>query len=208
VVSRAGIRAALVTTSIMNKGAVGVRNVIVSMMVTLDGFFAGPNGEIDWHHVDDEFNEYAIDLLNAVDTLLFGRVTYQGMASYWPTPTATTDDPIVVAKMNSLPKVVFSHTLLTVEWHPTRLAKGNLADEIATMKQQPGGDMVIFGSGTIVSALAQLGLIDDYRLIVNPVAIGDGQSLFSGISERLNLKLVSTRTFRSGNVLLRYQPRT
>lgn len=185
-----------------------MRRVIVSMMVTLDGFIAGPNGEIDWHNVDDEFNEYAIDLLNSVDTLLFGRVTYQGMASYWPTPMATTDDPIVAAKMNSLPKVVFSHTLETVEWQPTRLAKGNLADEIATMKQQPGGDMVIFGSGSIVSALAQLGLIDEYRLFVNPVVIGDGQSLFSGITERLNLKLVSTRPFRSGNVLLQYQPRT
>lgn len=185
-----------------------MRRVIVSMMVTLDGFIAGPNGEIDWHNVDDEFNEYAIELLNSVDTLLFGRVTYQGMASYWPTPMATTDDPIVAAKMNSLPKVVFSHTLETVEWQPTRLAKGNLADEIATMKQQPGGDMVIFGSGSIVSALAQLGLIDEYRLFVNPVVIGDGQSLFSGITERLNLKLVSTRPFRSGNVLLQYQPRT
>ncbi|GAC1449419.1 MAG: dihydrofolate reductase family protein [Ktedonobacterales bacterium] len=178
------------------------------MMVTLDGFIAGPNGDIDWHNVDDEFNEYAIDLLNSVDTLLFGRVTYQGMASYWPTPMSTTDDPIVAAKMNSLPKVVFSHTLETVEWQPTRLAKGNLADEIATMKQQPGGDMVIFGSGSIVSALAQLGLIDEYRLFVNPVAIGDGQSLFRGITERLNLRLVSTRPFRSGNVLLQYQPRT
>ena len=105
-----------------------MRKVIVFMMTTLDGFFAGPNGEIDWHVVDEEFNEFANDQLNSVDVLLFGRVTYELMASYWPTASATTDDPIIADKMNTLPKIVFSGTLEKVEWHNTRLVKENIAE--------------------------------------------------------------------------------
>ena len=183
-----------------------MRKVIVANLVSLDGFFAGPNGEIDWHNVDEEFNEYAIDLLSSVDALLFGRVTYELMASYWPTPAATENDPIVAGKMNSLPKVVFSRTLEKVEWKNTRLVKGNLAEEISKMKQQPGKDIVIFGSGSIVSALTQLGLIDEYRIMVNPVVLGNGKPLFKGMNDRLNLKLLRTKMFRSGNVMLCYEP--
>ena len=128
-----------------------MRKVLVSEMVTLDGYFAGPNGEIDWHHVDAEFNEFAIDQLNHVDTLLFGRVTYQMMASYWPTPLAIRHDPIVADKMNSLSKVVFSKTLEKVDWSNTRLVRGEVAAEIARLKKEPGLDLVIFGSGSLVS---------------------------------------------------------
>jgi Dihydrofolate reductase len=176
------------------------------MMVTLDGFFEGPNKEIDWHNVDEEFNEYAIDLLNSVDILLFGRVTYELMASYWPTPSATTNDPIVAEKMNSLPKIVFSTTLHKADWNNTRLVKERIAEEILKLKLQPGKDMVIFGSGSIVSTFTQLGLIDEYRIIVNPVVLGNGNPLFKGIHDKLNLKLLRTKTFSSGNVLLCYQP--
>ena len=183
-----------------------MRKVIVSMMVTLDGFFAGPNGEIDWHVVDDEFNEYADDFLSSVDTLLFGRVTYQLMADYWPSPSATTDDPIIADKMNQLHKIAFSKTLEKVEWNHSRLVKGNIAEEIAKLKQQPGKDMAIFGSGSIVSTFTQLGLIDEYRIIVNPVVLGSGKPLFKGIYDKLNLKLLKTKTFRSGNIMLCYQP--
>jgi len=183
-----------------------MRKVIVSMMVTLDGFFAGPNGEIDWHVVDEEFNEYADDLLSSVDTLLFGRVTYQLMADYWPSPSATTDDPIIADKMNQLHKIAFSRTLEKVEWNNSRLVKGNIAEEMAKLKQQPGKDMAIFGSGSIVSTFTQRGLIDEYRIIVNPVVLGNGKPLFKGIHDKLNLKLLKTKTFRSGNVMLCYQP--
>lgn len=176
------------------------------MMVTLDGFFEGPNKEIDWHNVDEEFNEYAIDLLNSVDILLFGRVTYELMASYWPTPSATTNDPIVAEKMNSLPKIVFSTTLHKADWNNTRLVKERIAEEILKLKLQSGKDMVIFGSGSIVSTFTQLGLIDEYRIIVNPVVLGNGNPLFKGIHDKLNLKLLRTKTFSSGNVLLCYQP--
>lgn len=176
------------------------------MMVSLDGFFEGPNKEIDWHNVGGEFNDYAIDLLNNVDTLLFGRVTYQLMASYWPSPTAVTNDPIVTDKMNNLSKIVFSKTLSSVEWNNTRLIKENIGEEISNLKKKPGKDIAIFGSSDLALTFIQLGLIDEYRIIVNPIVLGDGKSLFKGIKDKLNLKLVQTKTFISGNVLLNYHP--
>ena len=183
-----------------------MRKILVSMMVTADGFFAGPNGEIDWHNVDDEFNEFAIEQLNSVDTLIFGRVTYQGMASYWPTTDAITDDPIVAGLMNSLPKIVLSRTLETAEWNNTTLEKDDGPAAIARLKQQPGKDMAIFGSGTVVTALTERGLIDEYRIFVNPVVLGSGKSMFSGLTHELKLHLIEARPFRSGNVLLSYRP--
>jgi dihydrofolate reductase len=183
-----------------------MRKIIISEMVTLDGFFSGPNGETDWHNVDEEFNDYANDLLNSVDTLLFGRVTYQFMASYWPSPYATTNDPIVAGKMNALQKIVFSSTLEKAEWENSKLIREGSAEEIAKLKRLPGKDMVIFGSGNLVSTLAQQGLIDEYRIIVNPVVLGDGILLFKDLPDKLPLKLLKTKTFRSGNVLLYYQP--
>ena len=183
-----------------------MRKVILFNMVTLDGFFAGPNGEIDWHNVDAEFNEFAIDQLNSADGLIFGRVTYQGMASYWPTPTAIANDPIVTGKMNNIPKIVFSKTLEKVEWNNTRLVKGNLVDEISKLKQQPGKDWFIFGSANLAAIFTKNGLIDEYRIMVNPVVIGSGEPLFKGITATLKLNLIKVRTFHSGNVLLYYQP--
>jgi dihydrofolate reductase len=183
-----------------------MRKLFVFNLVTLDGYFEGPNREIDWHNVDAEFNEYAIDMLNSVDTLLFGRVTYELMASYWPTPDAIKNDPIVAEKMNTLPKIVFSKTLNKVGWNNTRLVKDVISKEIEKMKQVPGKDIVILGSGSIMSEFAQRGLIDEYRIMVNPIVLGDGKPLFKGIKDRLNLKLTKTRTFGNGNVLLYYQP--
>jgi dihydrofolate reductase len=128
------------------------------------------------------------------------------MASYWPTPEAIKSDPVVAKGMNSLPKVVFSRTLNKVSWNNTKLVKGGLAAEVQKMKQEPGKDMVILGSGTIVSQLAQEGLIDEYQIIVNPVVLGKGRTMFDGIKERLALKLTETRTFGNGNVLLSSEP--
>jgi dihydrofolate reductase len=182
-----------------------MRKVILSMMITLDGFYEGPNHEIDWHRVDDEFNEFASDQISAIDLMLFGRVTYELMASYWPTPAAMTDDPIIAYKMNNSPKIVFSNTLKNAEWSNTRLVKGNAADEVIKLKQQPGKDMIIFGSGKLVSSLAQSGLMDEYRLFVAPVILGKGNPIFRDVRDRQNVKLMSTRTFRNGNILLCYQ---
>jgi len=183
-----------------------MRNIYFQMMISVDGFFEGPNRELDWHVVDRDFLNYAIDLLDSVDTLLFGRVTYQMMADYWPTPAAIEDDPIIAERMNFLPKIVFSPTLEKAEWQNSRLVKGNIAEEITRLKHQPGKDMVIFGSSDLAVALTKLGLIDEYRIIVNPVVLGDGKTLFKGLNERIKLKLIETRTFSSGSVLLRYQP--
>jgi dihydrofolate reductase len=182
-----------------------MRNVFLFMMVTLDGFFEGPDHSIDWHNVDKEFNDFAIDQLNEVDTLLFGRVTYEGMARYWPTPIARENDPAVAEKMNALPKIVFSRTLDRAEWTNSRLVKENIAEEISKLKQQPGRDLAIFGSANLTMSLLQMGLVDELRLMVNPVVLGKGKPLFEDIHERLNLKLIKTRVFRSGNVLLCYQ---
>ena len=184
-----------------------MRKLFVSEMVTVDGYFAGPHGEIDWHNVDAEFNVAAEEQLNSVDTLIFGRVTYELMASYWPTPAGLKDDPIIANLMNNLAKVVFSKTLTTVDWNNSRLATNDLATEIQKLKQLPGKDMVIFGSGTIVSELAKLGLIDEYRLVINPVILGKGKSLFKDLPAPLNLKLIKIREFKSGNVLLSYIPK-
>ncbi len=183
-----------------------MRKVFVSNLVTVDGFFAGPNGEIDWHNVDAEFNDYAISMLNSIDTMLFGRVTYDMMAGYWPTAAVLKDDPIVAGKMNSLAKIVFSKTLDKVEWENTRLVKENIAEEIQKLKQQPGKDIAILGSGTIVQLLTNLRLIDEYWLLVNPIILGKGKPLFKDIKEKVNLKLLDVRKFDSGNVMLKYHP--
>ena len=187
-----------------------MRKVILSNMVTLDGFFEGPNKELDWHIVDEEFNKYAIDLLSNVDALLFGRVTYQLMADYWPaaaTNTSTSKDDLEIAdKMNNLSKIVFSKTLQEVKWNNSRLVKENIAEEISKVKQQPGKDMVIFGSGSIVSTFMQHGLIDEYRIIVNPIVLGNGKPLFKGINGKQNLKLLKTKVLGSWIVILYYQP--
>ena len=183
-----------------------MRKLLVFNLMTLDGYFEGPNRDISWHNVDAEFNEYAIDMLNSVDTLIFGRVTYELMAGYWPTPDAIKNDPIVAGKMNALPKIVFSRTLNKVEWNNTRLLKDVVPKEIEAMKQASGKDMMILGSGSIMSELANRGLIDGYGIMVNPIILGEGTPLFKGIKDRIKLKLVKARTFRNGNVLLYYQP--
>jgi dihydrofolate reductase len=185
-----------------------MRKVILSNMVTVDGFFEGPNQDISWHNVDEEFNEFAINQLNEIGTLLFGRVTYQGMASYWPTESAMRDDPAIAGLMNSLPKIVFSKTLDTAEWNNSRLVKDahRLVEEVLELKRQPGKDIAVFGSSDLAATLAGHGLIDEYRIMIAPVFLGDGRSLLRGIKEEPNLKLLRVRTFKSSNVLLCYEP--
>jgi dihydrofolate reductase len=180
--------------------------LIAFNLITLDGFFEGPNHDISWHNVDQEFNEFAVEQTGAMGALLFGRVTYQLMSSYWPTPAAIADDPIVAGLMNRLPKVVFSRTLEKVHWNNTKLIKDHVAEEITTLKQQPGKDLALFGSANLMTTLIQLDLIDEHRILLNPVVLGSGQPLFKDVKDKFKLSLVKTRTFRSGNILLCYQP--
>jgi dihydrofolate reductase len=144
-------------------------------------------------------------MLKGGDTLLFGRATYELMASYWPTPFALNNDPVVAEAMNSADKIVFSRTLRKVKWSNTRLVKGDMLEEIRKMKEMSGKTMTVLGSGSIVTQLAQEGLIDEYQIMVDPVVLGKGTPIFKGLKRRLNLKLTSTRTFRNGTVLLCYQ---
>lgn len=183
-----------------------VRKLIFQMMISVDGFIEGPNRELDWHVVDEEFINYAVNLLNSADAIIFGRVTYQTMAAYWPTPAAMANYPLIAERMNNLPKFVFSPTLEKVEWQYSKLVKGNIAEEVAILKRQIGSVMMIFGSSDLAVALTKLGLIDEYRIIVNPVVLGSGKTLLTGLHDRLKLKLIEARTFSSGSVLLCYQP--
>ncbi|HXS38154.1 MAG TPA: dihydrofolate reductase family protein [Flavipsychrobacter sp.] len=181
-----------------------MRKIIVSNLVSLDGFFEDENHQLDWFVVEEEFLEYARNMLNSVDIILFGRRTYEYMADYWPNDTD--NDPVITHKMNNLAKIVFSTSLKTVDWNNSILIKDNIEEEMIRLKQQHGKDMVILGSGTIVSAFAQLGLIDEYRIIVNPVILGKGTPLFQNVEERIKLRLLTTERLSSGVIILYYEP--
>jgi dihydrofolate reductase len=183
-----------------------MRKILAFLVVTIDGYYEGPNGEFDWPVVDEEFNEFGLQQLEEVDTLLFGRVTYEGMAAYWPTPAAEQDDPRVAARMNTLPKLVVSRTLDRADWANTRIVKDDVAAELTRLKQRPGKDIAIFGSSDLVVSLLGMGLVDELRIMVHPVVLGAGKSLFRTTPERLHLQLVEARPFRSGSVLLTYRP--
>lgn len=186
-----------------------MRKLVVFNNVTLDGYFAGVNGDFSWAHSgndDAEFNAFVAENASGGGELLLGRITYELMASYWPTPNAIKNDPIVAEGMNHMPKVVFSRTLNKVSWSNTKLVQGDIASEIRKMKKEPGMGMAILGSGSIVSQLAPEGLIDEYQVVVNPVVLGEGRTMFDGIKEKLALKLTKTRTFSNGKVYLCYEP--
>jgi dihydrofolate reductase len=183
-----------------------MRKLIFFMLTSLDGYYEGPGHAIDWHNLDAELHEFTIAQLDSVDTLLFGRVTYEVMAAYWPTAMALKNDPVTAAAMNSKAKLVFSRTLSNVTWQNTRLVKDNIVEEVTKLKAQPGRDLIIGGSDLSVSLIAH-GLIDEFRIMLNPVALGEGKSLFKGLPGRLIMELIKTRTFKSGNVLLYYHPK-
>jgi dihydrofolate reductase len=186
-----------------------MRKLVVFNHVTLDGYFVDDKGDMSWAHrkQDAEWDQYVAENISAGTggSMLFGRITYELMASYWPTPAAAKAEPIVAEGMNSAVKVVFSKTLDKASWKNTTLIKGDLAAEVRKMKAETGKDILIFGSGTIVSQLAQAGLIDEYKIIVNPLVIGKGRTMFEGVKDKMTLRLANSRSFSNGNVLLIYQ---
>ena len=176
--------------------------------VTLDGYFTSDKNDMSWAHEgsdDPEFQAFVEGNAGGGGSLLFGRVTYQMMASYWPTPMAAKNNPTVAEGMNQMPKIVFSRTLDKAKWNNTRLIKGDLVDEVRKLKAEPGNDITILGSGSIVAQLAQQNLIDNYQLVVTPVVIGKGRTLFEDLQQKLPLKLTSSRAFRNGKVVLNYE---
>jgi dihydrofolate reductase len=187
-----------------------MRRLIVFNHMSLDGFFTDANGDMSFAQnaiPDAEWDAFVVGNAGGRGTLVFGRVTYDLMVSFWPTPVAVEQMPEVAKAMNNLQKIVFSRTLDDVTWNNTRLVKGDLAGEIRKMKQAAGEDMVIFGSGSIVSQLAQEDLIDEYQIVVDPVVLGNGRTMFEGIIEKLTLKLKKSQAFGNGNVLLCYEPK-
>jgi dihydrofolate reductase len=186
-----------------------MRRVIVFNNVTVDGYFVDMKGDMSWaHNMDPEFSAFVQgNASSGGGELLFGRITYEMMAGYWPTEMAIKNDPVVARGMNELPKVVFSRTMEKASWSNTRLLKGDAAAEVRKLKKASGGDMVIMGSGSIVSRLAQEGLIDEYQFVIVPVALCKGRTLFDGVKDRLGLKLVNSRVFKNGNVFLCYHPK-
>jgi dihydrofolate reductase len=184
-----------------------VRKMFSFMMTSADGYHADLGEALDWHNVDQEFSQFALAQLREAGTLVFGRVTYEGMAAFWPTPAGEESDPDVAKAMNTTPKIVISRTLARAAWAGTQVVSTHAEEELARLKQQRGKDIVIPGSSTLTASLLQTGLLDELRIMVNPVILGQGRSLFAGAG-RTNLKLLKTQQFTSGNVLLCYQPIT
>ncbi|UKJ08373.1 dihydrofolate reductase family protein [Solitalea lacus] len=183
-----------------------MRKLSVFNFISLNGFYKDQHGDISWHKHGPEENEFAANSLQADNCLLFGRITYELMASYWPTPMAMENDPKVATGMNNAEKIVFSRSLKSVTWNKTRLISENIVDEIRKLKESDGKDFTILGSGSIVTQFAEHGLIDEYQFMIDPVALGAGTPIFNEINKQLNLKLTSIHSFKSGVVLLRYQP--
>lgn len=183
-----------------------MRKLLVFNFTTLNGYFEGPGGDLSWHTHGEEEGRYAAESVGKGGVLLFGRVTFEHMASYWPTPQARQQAPAVAEGMNKAEKIVFSRKLKKADWENTRIIDGDLVTAVRELKQSPGNDMCILGSGSIVTQLSDAGLIDVYQLMVDPVALGAGTPMFKGLRKKLDLRLMSTRTFKSGVILLSYQP--
>jgi dihydrofolate reductase len=175
-----------------------MRQLALQMSVTLDGYVAGPGGELEWGLPPEhpEVQAWKLVLVRQAGTHIMGRITYEQMAAYWPTATN-----VYAAPMNSIPKVVFSKTLPAAEWAGSRIARGDLSEEIAALKSEPGGDIIAHGGAAFVQALSRLGLIDEYRLIIHPVALGNGLPLFKDLPRPLRLELADAKRFPDGTLI-------
>ena len=178
--------------------------------VSLDGYYADARGDMSWAHAapdDDEWNSFVSGNASGGGALLFGRLTYEMMASFWPTPMAAQQMPVVAERMNSMPKYVASRTLTSAAWSNTSVLPGDLVSAVDALKRKPGPGIAILGSGSVVAQLAGAGLIDTIQIVVVPIILGGGKKLFEGVSASIPLHLRDSRTFRNGNVVLTYSPR-
>jgi dihydrofolate reductase len=184
-----------------------MRKVIYGFAVSLDGFIEGAGGDLSWSTPDEELHQHFNDLDRATDTFLYGRRLYETMSAFWPTADERPGEPAVVIEYariwKSKPKVVFSTTLDHVAWN-ARLVRGDIATEVNRLKAMPGGDMSVGGAG-LAASFMQLDLIDEYGLYIHPVILGSGKPMFGPLQRSIGLRLVESRTFGSGVVLLRYQ---
>jgi dihydrofolate reductase len=185
-----------------------VRRLVLSIGVTLDGFVGRPDGGLDWHLADEELESEALALLCRADAILLGRRTYELFAGYWPAAAAANAGSARVNELagliDTMPKIVFSRTLEAPPWGPTRVIGDDVPGAIAELKRQPGGDLVLFGGQSVAALMSNLDLVDEYRLLVHPILLGDGVPLARGLKEH-RLRRTEVRTFESGVVVLRYQ---
>ena len=185
-----------------------MRKIIVMLSVSLDGFFAGPDGELDWHLVDDELHTHFNDVLRGMSVFLDGRVSYELMAEFWPTADRDPDSSAPMVEFagiwRDMPKLVYSTTLQRADWNTT-VVRDVVPEEVRALKAEPGGDMAL-GGAVLAAAFQRHGLVDEYRLYVHPVVLGEGRPLFAS-GTPVRLQLVQTRTFGNGVVLLRYERR-
>jgi dihydrofolate reductase len=183
-----------------------MRTLASFIITSLDGFYEGPNAELDWSVVDEEFDDFAIRQLDGADTLGFGRVTYDHMAAHWSTDQAQANDPAITSRMNTKPKLVFSTTLQQAGWPNTTIIGGEAVEQIETVKTAAPGELLVLGSAHLTANFAAAGVLDELRIMVCPIALGQGRALFEGLKDRVALKLAQVRKFDSGNVLLTYRP--
>ncbi|WP_091068147.1 dihydrofolate reductase family protein [Paenibacillus sp. NFR01] len=185
-----------------------MRKLVLFMHVSLDGYASDSNGGLDWIPYNEELEKYAEEVVSEVGVPVYGRTTYRMMESYWPTmlddPKASKHDIEHAQWLQEVKKVVISATMDKAEWNNAVLIKDNIAEEIHALKEQPGKDLVIFGSPGAAKTLLELGLIDEFWLTICPVVLGDGKSAFDG-SEKIKLKLLSSRTLQSGIIAARYE---
>lgn len=190
-----------------------MRKLILSANITLDGFMAGERGDLDWHfsHWSGELMEDALEQLRCVDTILVGRVAYEGMATHWPhaekNKMNSACEKEFARTMNQLQKIVFSKTLRKASWSNSTLMNEIIPDEIQALKRQPGKDMIIWGGVTLASAFLEKKLFDEYRISIAPIVIGKGISLSKEMTKGLRLKLLNTRIFSNGVVTMTYRNR-
>ncbi|MCB0092052.1 MAG: dihydrofolate reductase [Caldilineaceae bacterium] len=185
-----------------------MRNLVAFMHMSLDGFAGGPNGELDWIAYDEELEKYAETVVNTVGAALYGRVTYHMMEFFRTVPDnpdSSEHERAHAAWIEEIPKVVVSTTLASSDWHNTSIIHDDLITAINALKEQPGKDIVIFGSPSLTQALAQLNLVDEYQLTVSPVLLGQGIQFFAPLAKKQSLQLLSSKVFASGALGLHYQ---
>lgn len=185
-----------------------MRKLKLQMQMSIDGYVARPNGEQDWMtwNPDDELLQFINSLIDSSDTLLLGRKMTDGFVSYWENTVRNNPDNLFAKKMVDIPKVVFTKTLDKSPWNNTTLAKGNLVDEIASLKKQNGKDIIVYGGAGFVSSLIKEGLIDEYYLIVNPVAIGNGMTIFKSLDRIQKFTPIQSKLYPGGKIVLSYKP--
>lgn len=184
-----------------------MRKLAMFNTISLDGYFTGAGNDMSFAHeggTDQESQAFVENNAKQGGALVFGRVTYEMMASFWPTPAAKAQWPEVAEGMNRMEKIVFSHSLKATTWEHSRIVSGDPAEEMRTLKAGAGEDMVILGSGTIVAQLAEAGLIDEYQFMIQPTFLGAGRTLFEGVKRKPNLRLTESRSFPNGKVFVRY----